>query len=80
MTLKDDLSAEVRNFFVTHWDVTNGRVVPAPTDVGLGSKAVLLEKAVVLYADMAGSTKMVDGISGGFQLKFIRHIFFAQLK
>ena len=80
MTLKDDLSAEVKKLFVTRWDVTTGRVVPAPTDVGLGSKAVLLEKAVVLYADMAGSTKMVDGYKWCFSAEIYKAYLFCAAK
>lgn len=66
MSLKDDLSSEVNKFLVSDWEVTKGRVVPATSDVGLGTKAVLLEKAVVFYADMSGSTKMVDGYKWWF--------------
>lgn len=60
MSLKDDLTNEVKGVFSTNWDVTKGRVVPNPSDVGLGNKAVYLEQAVVLYADLDGSTNMVD--------------------
>lgn len=60
MALKDDLTSEVRTIFKSGWTETTGRVVPAPKDVGLGNKATLLEKAVVLYADLDGSTNMVD--------------------
>ena len=60
MTLKDDLEAEVDRLFRSPWASRDGRVVPADTDVGLGNDAVRLEDAVVLYADMADSTKLVD--------------------
>lgn len=60
MALKEDLVAEVRNIFKSNWTETTGRVVPVPADVGLGNKATLLERAVVLYADLDGSTNMVD--------------------
>ena len=60
MGLKDELISEVKAIFKNDWSETAGRVVPYPTDIGLGNKAVLLEDAVVLYADLDGSTNMVD--------------------
>lgn len=60
MALKDDLTSEVKTIFKSVWSETTGRVVPIPSDVGLGNKATLLEQAVVLYADLDGSTNMVD--------------------
>lgn len=60
MALKDDLTSEVKTIFKSTWTETTGRIVPVPNDVGLGNKATLLEQAVVLYADLDGSTNMVD--------------------
>lgn len=60
MALKDDLTSDVKTIFKSAWTETTGRVVPAPSDVGLGNKATLLEQAVVFYADLDGSTNMVD--------------------
>lgn len=60
MALKDDLTSDVKTIFKSSWTETTGRVVPAPSDVGLGNKATLLEQAVVFYADLDGSTNMVD--------------------
>ena len=60
MALKDDLSKEVRDLFKSQWSERNGRVVPADTDIALGNDAVKLVDAVVLYADMADSTNLVD--------------------
>lgn len=60
MALLDDLKAEVAKTFQEKWEVTAGRVVPAPSSVGLGNKAIEFETATVLYADLDGSTAMVD--------------------
>ena len=60
MALKDDLTSEVINIFKTKWSETSARVIPIPSDLGLGNEAKLLEDAVVLYADLEGSTNMVD--------------------
>ena len=60
MALKDDLTSEVKTIFKSTWEETTGRVVPASSNVGLGNKTTLLEQAVVFYADLDGSTNMVD--------------------
>ncbi|MEX0805728.1 MAG: adenylate/guanylate cyclase domain-containing protein [Candidatus Binatia bacterium] len=61
MALRDELSESVDEIFHTTWNVRDGRVVPESEDLALGNEAVRLEEAVVLYADMSGSTKLVDG-------------------
>ena len=40
MGLKDELISEVKAIFKNDWSETAGRVVPYPTDIGLGNKAV----------------------------------------
>lgn len=60
MALPDDLRAEVTKIFTEQWDKATGRVVPVPSSVGLGNKAIEFDEAVVLYADLDGSTSMVD--------------------
>lgn len=59
MGLKEDLMSEVRKIFRDTWTTRDGRVVPEPKDVGLGNIGVNLD-ATVLYADIDGSTSMVD--------------------
>ena len=59
MAFKEDLEAEVRNIFRNAWSTRDGEVVPEAKDLGLGNDAVSLE-GTVLYADLSGSTKMVD--------------------
>jgi len=60
MALSDDLKNEVTNIFKDSWEVTSGRVVPVPSSLGLGNKTIELDSAAVLYADLDGSTNMVD--------------------
>ena len=60
MALKDDLIAEVRDVFVSTWDVQATAAIPDPADLRLSNHAKDLERATVLYADLAGSTSMVD--------------------
>jgi class 3 adenylate cyclase len=66
MALADDLKIEATQIFATRWETTKGRVVPAVGDVGLANKAVELDSATVLYADLDGSTAMVDNYLWGF--------------
>lgn len=61
MALRDELAEAVDKIFRATWDVRDGRDVPESEDLALGNEAVRLEEAVVLYADMAGSTSLVKG-------------------
>jgi len=61
MSLKSDLTAEVKAIFSSQWDVQTATSVPAPEDLRLNANhAKDLEMATVLYADLDGSTNMVD--------------------
>jgi class 3 adenylate cyclase len=59
MALKDDLEKRVSSIFTEKWEERDGTVVPEAEDLKLSNDAVKLEGAV-LYADMTGSTKLVD--------------------
>jgi class 3 adenylate cyclase len=60
MALKDDLSAEVIEIFTQQWTTQVTTSVPDPEDLRLDNHAKDLEQATVLYADIDGSTSMVD--------------------
>ncbi len=60
MALQDELKTKVAEIFRTSWETRDGRVVPEPEDLGLGNEAVEFELATVLYADLSGSTSLVD--------------------
>jgi class 3 adenylate cyclase len=60
MALKDELYDACRAIYASQWEVTNKYVVPAPTDLRLGNHAGYFEQMTVLYADLNGSTNMVD--------------------
>lgn len=60
MSLKDDLKSEVAAIFDDAWTTRDGTVVPESADIKLGKDAVKLT-ATVLYADLSGSTRLVDG-------------------
>ena len=61
MSLKDDLESDIKAIFAPQWTTRNGNVVPEAEAVGLGHDAVKLEEVVVLYADLADSTELVQG-------------------
>lgn len=61
MSLKNKLDEEVQKTFRERWEVQATASVPAAEDLRLNSnQAKDLEQATVLYADLNGSTKMVD--------------------
>lgn len=59
MSLKDDLQNEVSAIFKSVWTDRDGNTVPADDSIKLSNDAVNLD-ATVLYADLAGSTVLVD--------------------
>lgn len=65
MTLGNDLKADVTQILLDGWSSREGQKVPEPTDLKLGNDAVKLD-ATVLYADLAKSTKLVDGYKAHF--------------
>lgn len=60
MALLEDMEGAVATIFSSAWDKREGRVVPDPEDLRLGNDAVEFSRATVLYADLHGSTNMVD--------------------
>lgn len=65
MGLKSDLEAKVNEVFGSKWDTRDGNVIPEDTSISLGNEGIELD-ATVLYADLSGSTKMVDHKSKEF--------------
>ena len=59
MALGDDLKAEVRKIFQERWTTVSKGVVPESVDLELRNDAVKVHGAV-LYADLDGSTALVD--------------------
>lgn len=65
MSFASDLEAEVKAIFGDRWSARNGVEVPEPEDLGMGNVGVKLD-ATVLYADLDGSTAMVETQSPEF--------------
>lgn len=66
MVLKDELVRDVDEILRYTWPTTVARGVPQPGDISLGDAAKQLDDAVVLYADLDGSTAMVDSMAWWF--------------
>ena len=64
-TLGQQLEQEVKKIFRETWSVRDGQKVPESEDLQLGNDAVRLDGAV-LYADLDGSTDMVNNYKPDF--------------
>jgi class 3 adenylate cyclase len=65
MNLGGELQTEIKKVFSERWTTRDGQVVPQPGDLALGNDAVKLE-GTILYADMSGSTTLVDDYNPDF--------------
>lgn len=72
MALRDDLEKEAARIFRDQWTVREGQTVPDPQNIKLTNDAVHFKQATVLYADLTGSTKMVDGCIWYFSAEVYR--------
>lgn len=79
MALKDDLEIQVAKIFGERWERREGLVVPDDTTVGLGNKAVIID-ATVLYADLSGSTKLVDSMNPSFAAEIYKSFLYCSAK
>jgi len=66
MTLLTDLKDEVAEIFRERWAESDARIVPKPEDLKLSNDARRFERATVLYADLSGSTSLVDNKEWSF--------------
>lgn len=60
MARLEELQSAVADIFSARWASRTGQVVPDPEDLRLGNDVVEFDRATVLYADLQGSTYMVD--------------------
>lgn len=66
MAMRDELATEVRDIFREQWTVERTQGVPDPEQLRLSNHAKDLDQATVLYADLDGSTNMVDQFAWQF--------------
>lgn len=58
MSVKDDITKEVKSIFKDQWDLRDGKVIPTEDSLSLKNEGIKI-KAAVLYADLADSTEIV---------------------
>jgi class 3 adenylate cyclase len=72
MALADDLKAQVAQIFKDQWTTRKGQVVPEPDALQLGNDAVEFERATILYADLSGSTSLVNDYTWTFSAEIYK--------
>lgn len=60
MSVADDIKKNSKDAFGSQWAIRDGLVVPDATDLKLSNDAVRFETATILYADLDGSTGLVE--------------------
>lgn len=65
MGIVDELTSRVTSTFANAWSSVDARIVPSPGDIATGNQAKKLD-GTVLYADLAGSTDLVDSYQPEF--------------
>lgn len=79
MSLENDLKAQVAKVFSSDWGVRKGQNVPESKDIQLGNDAVELD-ATVLYADLDGSTNLVDNYNPLFAAEIYKNYLYCAAK
>lgn len=80
MALSEDLTAEVKAIFRAQWATRAGAVVPEPNDLKLSNDAVMFDRATVLYADLSGSTRLVNAEAWTFAAEIYKTFLFCAAK
>ncbi len=60
MAIENDLKYEVGEIFSKQWNIAEGQIVPDPSSLRLSNDARHFERATILYADLSGSTNLVN--------------------
>jgi class 3 adenylate cyclase len=71
MGLKSDLETKVKEVFSSNWEKRDGNVIPDDSSLSLGNVGVELD-ATVLYADLSGSTSLVDSQTQNFSAEIYK--------
>lgn len=79
MGLKEDVAQQIKHILASVWAERNGQVVPVENSLQLGNDGLWLD-ATVLYADMDGSTQLVDGYPAQFAAEVYKSFLHAAAK
>lgn len=72
MGLKEDLNSEVTNTFKELWETVKTTNIPSSEDLALNNYAKELGEVTVLYADLNGSTNMVEKYNWEFSAEIYK--------
>jgi class 3 adenylate cyclase len=76
MSLADDLKAYVQTTFSSQWKTRTGQIIPDPENLTLSNDAIEFDRATVLYADLSGSTSMVDSSAWQFAAEVYKNFLY----
>jgi class 3 adenylate cyclase len=79
MALKDEITTEVKKIFAAKWETRDGTKVPEAEEVQMGNEAVEID-GTILYADLNGSTAMVDAYEKSFAAEIYKTYLFSAAK
>jgi class 3 adenylate cyclase len=79
MGLKTELQTKVMDVFSSKWEKRDGTVIPEDTSISLGNEGVELD-ATVLYADLSGSTTLVDSQTKDFAAEIYKTFLYCAAK
>jgi class 3 adenylate cyclase len=80
MALSDDLNIYVKSTFKDQWSKRSGQIVPEPKDLKATNDTIEFERATILYADLSGSTSMVDGQSWQFAAEIYKNFLYCSAR
>lgn len=73
MSFATDIETEVKRIFRQQWESSKATVVPEASDIALEkNEAKIIDGGTVLYADLSGSTSMVQNFSPQFAAEVYR--------
>ena len=79
MEFNSSLEEYVRDVFSKAWSTGDGQKVPESDDITMGNEAVLLD-GTVLYADLDGSTNLVDQYKPSFAAEIYKTYLYCAAK
>lgn len=78
MSFASDVEAEVKRIFRQQWEMSKATTVPEPSYIALEkNEAKVIDDGTVLYADLSGSTDMVQNYDPHFAAEVYRAYLFS---
>ncbi|MER9914009.1 adenylate/guanylate cyclase domain-containing protein [Mesorhizobium sp. M0050] len=77
MALSDEIKSQSDTTFKTKWETRDGTIIPEPSSLKLTNDAVYFKRATVLYADLDGSTNLVEKKNWSFAAEIYKTFLYA---